>query len=562
MTTKMAECKNCKQSFGIEPDDFAFYERIAVPPPTWCPTCRRLRRLGWCGYRILYKRKCDFTGESIISFHHQNSPYKIYRQDIWWSDKWDPRDYGRDYDFSKPFFEQYRELLRETPLPSLHTSYATMVNSDYCNGAAKLKNCYLCFKTDNAENSAYLNTTTEMKDTMEASYSNFDELCYEILYTNKCYRSFYSEDCESSHDIYFSKDLVGCSHCIGCIGLRNKNYHVFNRPCSKEEFVKALEELNFGSCQAVQTTKKKAQDHFLKFPRKAMHGRNNVNVSGDYLFNSKNVHDAYMAGNAENVRYSELLKAGPTANAYDYTMFGGAEWMYESVWIGLGSSMAKGSFWNYTTNNIEYCFGCHGSNNLFGCVGVRSGEYCVLNKQYSKKEYKEIAEKIREHMKTLPFKDVRGREYWYGDFFPVETSPWTYNESHAMEFFPLTKQEAETQGFSWRELDRGEYREATIEIPDNIKDVSNDILDAILKCDMCGKNYLVIRMELDFYRRFGIPVPHACPLCRDRARVAKLNPMKVYDRICMKCNVLVKSTHSPNHPEIVYCEQCYTSEVV
>lgn len=52
-------CQNCKQDFTIEPDDFNFYEKIKVPPPTWCPECRLIRRLAYREDRPLYKDKCD-----------------------------------------------------------------------------------------------------------------------------------------------------------------------------------------------------------------------------------------------------------------------------------------------------------------------------------------------------------------------------------------------------------------------------------------------------------------------------------------------------------------------
>src|SRR3989344_8086356 len=133
-------CLNCKSKFEITSDDLQFYSAMKVPPPTWCPECRMIRRLAWQGYRFLYKRKCDFSGDMVLSTIAPDVPYKVYKQDIWWSDKWDPKNYGRDYDFSKSFFQQFDELMREVPLPSLMTEYSTMIGSDYCNAAATLKN--------------------------------------------------------------------------------------------------------------------------------------------------------------------------------------------------------------------------------------------------------------------------------------------------------------------------------------------------------------------------------------------------------------------------------------
>jgi hypothetical protein len=47
---------------------------------------------------------------------------------------------------------------------------------------------------------------------------------------------------------------------------------------------------------------------------------------------------------------------------------------------------------------LEFCFGCHFSNNLFGCVGIRKGEYCILNKKYSKEEYLKTIEKLKKRV--------------------------------------------------------------------------------------------------------------------------------------------------------------------
>src|SRR3989344_806928 len=118
-------CQNCKQSFTIDSDDFGFYEKIRVPPPTFCSECRIKRRLSWQGYGIFYKRKCDFPGEMIITTYHRDSPYKVYRQNIWWSDQWDPKSYGKEIDWSRPFLEQFKELMLEVPHASLATVYST-----------------------------------------------------------------------------------------------------------------------------------------------------------------------------------------------------------------------------------------------------------------------------------------------------------------------------------------------------------------------------------------------------------------------------------------------------
>jgi len=107
-------CQNCQKDFTIEPDDFSFYEKIKVPPPTWCPECRLIRRMNWRNERNLYKKKNEASEkrEKILSMYSSNSPYVIYDKEYWWSDEWDPFSYGREYNFQKSFFEQFDELLK------------------------------------------------------------------------------------------------------------------------------------------------------------------------------------------------------------------------------------------------------------------------------------------------------------------------------------------------------------------------------------------------------------------------------------------------------------------
>ncbi len=96
---EIKNCQNCKNDFMIEPDDFLFYEKIKVPAPTWCPECRMVRRLSWRNERILYHRICDSCNKKIISVIN-NKETKVYCQDCWRGDSWDPSSYFLEYNFS------------------------------------------------------------------------------------------------------------------------------------------------------------------------------------------------------------------------------------------------------------------------------------------------------------------------------------------------------------------------------------------------------------------------------------------------------------------------------
>ena len=96
-------CQNCKCDFTIEPDDFSFYEKIKVPPPTFCPECRMIRRMIWRNTRSLYKRDCGLCKKSLISMYPDKDIADVYCKECWNGSSWDQYKNGSDYDFNKIF---------------------------------------------------------------------------------------------------------------------------------------------------------------------------------------------------------------------------------------------------------------------------------------------------------------------------------------------------------------------------------------------------------------------------------------------------------------------------
>ena len=584
-SAQVKQCQNCKQEFTIEPDDFAFYEKMKVPPPTFCPECRFQRRLTYRNERNLYKRKCDLCGKEIVSCFLPDIP-QVYCLPCWWSDNWDPLEYGRNYDFSKSFFAQFAKLRTEVPKASLDVTYQTMINSDYCHMAGELKNCYLVTHANENENCFYSSALVKSKDSGELLSCKECELCLENVNCVKCHRLYFSLDCENCYDVTFSRNCVGCHNCFGCVNLRNKQYHIFNKQYSKEEYFLKLKEYDFGSYQIFQEIKGKVRSLWDKYPQKYMHGQHNAKVTGDYIYHSKNSFNCYVAAYAEDCKYCQYLMMKPTAQCYDYTEWGNnAELIYESINVGEGFSNSKfcQQCWG-NCKNLEYSNICIGASDLFGCVGLRKKQYCILNKQYSEEEYRKLRQKIINQMDKMPYEDKAGRTYRYGEFFPPENSLWGYNETTVSEYFPLDRAEIEKRGYRWVDIEkyRGVYKPTlkAVDIPDNIKDVHNSILNEIIECITCKKPYRIIRQEFDFYKNQDIAVPRECSECRYKKRFRQRNSFKLWHRQCMcdykvfkntvlhehhkegRCPNEFETSYSPERPEVVYCEQCYQKEVI
>ncbi len=575
MQAKTNQCQNCKKDFVIEPDDFKFYEKMKVPAPMWCPECRLQRRLSFLNHQTLYKRKCDMCAQSLISVYPQSAPFPVYCPDCYWADKWDAKSYGRDYDFSKPFFEQIKELSLSVPHVSLMGLHTTWINSEYNNFASELKNCYLLFNSDYNENCSYGSEIENSKECYDNTMINSCQLCYKNVNLNNCYNARFSIDCDNCQNILFCKNCIGCDNCVGCINLKNKKNYIFNMAYTKEGYEAKIKEFNLGSIKELEKLKKKSKDLWLQHSNKFIHGRQNINVSGDYINNSKNVKNSYIALGSQDCRYCMWLLVKPNKDCYDYTQFGdNAEKIYDTLVCGRNISNIKfSSCCVDSVSFVEYSDYCNSANHLFGCSFMQRGNfYCILNKQYTKEEYEALVPKIIQHMKDMPYTDKKGRVYKYGEFFPTELSPFAYNETIAQEYFPLTKEQAMEQGCSWKDPEERNYKIDinSQDLPDHIKDVKDDIVGKVIECShkgecnhQCKRAFKIIPQELQFYQKMNLPLPRLCPNCRRYERLSQRNPLKLWHRKCMKegCANEFETSYAPDRPEIVYCEQCYQQEV-
>ena len=559
-------CQNCKSEFRIEPEDFAFYEKMQVPPPTFCPACRLQRRLMFRNERSLCKRMCAQCGKSMITMHSPDKDRVVYCNPCWWSDTWDANAYAMDYDHGRSFFEQFRELRSRVPFMALISEYPTLINSEYVSHAGHIRDSYFVFNADYTKYSAYLVNTANAKECLDGQVIHNSELLYEGINVDKSSGIYFSEDIDASHSIYFSKNLTGCADCFGCINLRNKRYHIFNEPYSPEAYKEKLVAYDMGSFQAVQKLREQAWDFWLQHPHKAMHSSHNVNASGDYIYNSKNVKESYLVDGAEDVKYSQWIKMAPVKDAYDYIEWGaGAEQVYECITAGQGIQNVRMSHavWMGPAIDIEYSMYLTSSSHMFGCIGMRKKEYHILNKPYTREEYTALRERIIADMNARPYTDSAGRTFTYGEFFPYDLSLYDYTESTAQEYFPLTQAETERSGWRWKEKEHTKYdiTVQTGDLPDHIRDVQDGILQEIIGCPSCGRAYRIVPQELKLLRRFGFPLPRICFDCRHRARLARMTPMRFFDRLCATCNTAIRTAYSADRPEIIYCESCYNAEV-
>jgi len=536
MYSMTSTCKNCSLQFKITDADRAVHKEFEVPAPTLCSDCRHQRRLAFRNSRNLYQRKCDASGKSILSIYSPDIPFTVYSPEAWWSDSWDPCDYGQEVDFSRPFFEQIREVMERVPLLSNMVWNST--NCEYCIFCVTSKNCYLSTRVGDCEDVFYSYLTVNGNNCFDCYNTYGCELCYECIDCWKCYGSQYLQLCKEAVDSYYCYDCVGVSNCFGCVGLRNAEYHIFNKKVSKEEYEKFIELYRAANKDELAVMLKKFEAAKLATPHRATILTNTEDCTGDFIVRSKDVHEGYDVEEVDTGRYvwgSEFCK-----NIYDTTFGYYSEHCYEQI-SNTRSTNILFTFNAIDSHNLTYCLMCYGNTqDCFGCVSMNKKRYCILNKQYSKEEYEALVPRIIEHMKKT------GE---FGEFMNPQLSPFAYNETVAQEYFPLTKEEVLAKGWRWKEKDKKQYLDG------------GDLPEGVLSCIECMKNYKIVPQEKVFYKERKIRAPDRCPDCRHRSRFEKRNPKKLWGRACAKCKKVVQTSYAPDRPEIIYCDECYLKEV-
>jgi len=566
MTETVKQCRRCRNEFKLEQNDLGFYEKIKVPPPTLCPDCRLTRRMSWRNDLTFYNRACDLCGKKIISLYHPDKPLTVYCNSCWWSDKWEPRDFGRDIDFSRPFFQQFRELQNEVPLPALFNDDGVgSVNSEYTENVTFAKNCYMVAMSWYSEDVMYSYGVggPETRYVLDGlGVFPHCQIIYDSIFVEHCYNSRNCYYSSALTDCSFCYDCKGCSNSFMCSNLRQQKYCYKNKQYSREEYEKIIESYKLDTYSGNQ----RAKEEFFQFlstePRRFAHIVNCTNCTGNGIFDSRNSRNIFWSRAIEDSRL--IWRSNEIKESYDLTPGGKSLQCYEALTADHDFRTIF-SIYSLKSQEISYVENCHSSKHLFGCSAIRHGQYCILNNQYSKDEYFKLRGKLIEHMKKT------GE---YGEFFPSKMSHFGYNETIAQDYFPLTKEEAEKRGFKWWDKVQKTTGQETLrpgEIPDSINDVPLSILEEVLACIDCGRNYKIVENEFLFYRKNAIPIPRKCFFCRFKDRLALEQPFRLWHRRCMcqigkhghekLCPNEFETSYAPEKPEIIYCESCYQKEV-
>lgn len=418
-------------------------------------------------------------------------------------------------DPSFDFVKEFRKLYLNSPCCGAYTRASE--NCPYGDIIVVSKDCYMCFNLGQSRDTYYSENSKTLIDCFDCAYSENCELCYECTDCDTCYSCNYCQDCSNCEDINFAFDLRRCKNCIGCIGLRDKSFCIFNEQLSEVEYRAKAAKLDFRDKTGLEFINAKIAELKLKTPRIYSHQHDTENCNGDYVYHSKNTQMSFDARHCEDSAF--IVMANLDSGAKDSFDCGpmptGMDLCYD---ISYAHYLFDCSHLYFCGNlkHCQYSNNCFESENLFGCCYLtkKQGKFYILNQELSKEDYLRLNTKIVE--------DLYRRGIW--------------------SFYDLVYKELDNQGRV-----------------KNFVPVKDSELER--KCQVCGDAFEIFDWELEYYKKQKIRCPIYCPACRMHQRIELRNEWKLYKRKCDHCHKDIISTYTADTKHTVYCFECYWGEM-
>jgi hypothetical protein len=545
----------CGQEFILSEKDVEFLKMLRVRAPNLCPACRNKRRLSFANYSSIYKRKCDVPGHDdvMISPVAPVMPWVTYDYETYYGDSWDPFSYNTVYNAESPFFSQFLNILSEIPQPGVRRG-PDATNSDFSFYGRHMKNCYYVFGGRRSTDVLFSSSIYDSKNIVDSYYVTDVDVGFENVTTRNCFKCFYSYFSSSCINSSFIYDCRNCQDCFGCVNLRNKTHCFFNEQLSKEAYEEKMKSIDLGDQNQFKMYKELFWNFVKDNPIRGTRVFQSNNVSGNDIKESNNCHEVFQIENSENVRYAYFAVMG-MKECMDMNHGGHGERFYETQNVASSSNI-KFSFAIKECSDSEYLMTCVNCHHCFGCIALKNASYCIFNKHYTEDEYWQKLDEIKTNML------ITGE---YGEFFPMSFSPCAYNSSVAQILYPMTQIEAEGQHLFWQpesEVDVGNLDVLSLdELPLNSKDTTPQILEKAI-VGRSGKPFRITARELDFYKRYQLPLPIDPPYERMLNRYTILNNFRIEQDVCFLCKKDIWSSYRTSDGYKPYCEECYQREII
>ncbi len=511
--------------------------KIKLPSPTLCQEERERHRFAFRNEKALYKSKCSATWKYIISIFSPNKPYCVYSYQARWDWNRNPEDYALPP--TTKINDALSSLIPHVPMRNRFA--VNNENSEYVNIVWDSKDCYMSFASLAVEKCMYVRESLNSTYCLDCFFAIKSHHCYDCLQVSNCFNLYHSENCDNCSNSSYLYNCVNCHNCFNCSNLDNKSFCINNKQYTEEEYrkysKKAPSDLNRSI--VIWCKQQWCENSFW----------NNLTNCNNCWF----VSDTVDSINTKYTRYEcEAKNCMDTFTSLNDTCI---------YMISCPNSYACWCVFYWRNLKYSwYCCNCYNCSNCFACVWLRDKQYCIYNKQYTKEEYNQIVPQIIAQM-------IRDKEWW--EFFNPQLSYFGYNETIAMEFYPLTKEEAIEKWYKWEDYESPmpnvekmvQWKDLPKQWCKIVKEKKPEILEKILNyaviCETTKKPFRITKQEIDFYVKHNLPLPTKHPDVRHQERVERKEGVTMHLVICEWCWEKILSVHKEWEWKKILCEKCF-----
>ncbi len=285
------------------------------------------------------------------------------------------------------FIKQYTAL--KISLPRHPTHSIDNENSDYVGYSYRCHNCFYSFDCVDCKNCVYCFDCVRSSDCTDSDYCVECELLYACVDCYRTYNSTYLDYCARLYDSHFCWDCSDGHDLFRCAHLKQKQYCIFNKQYTKDEYSRKIQELLKRPFQENLKELKKLITQYPFGPTNVTHSENSD--YSNHVHYSKNCYLCFDTARSENCFYA--YDSAYCTSSMDMTYCYKTELCYECSDTSTSYNCDYVE-WSRECFDCSYLFNCLDCHYCFGCVNIKHKKYCILNKQYSEEEYKKTVGKI------------------------------------------------------------------------------------------------------------------------------------------------------------------------
>jgi len=471
--------------------------KAEIPVPQIHPVEAMRRACCHGNYFFLFRGQSALSGKTQLTRYHPLLHSKICTVQEFWNDEIDNTQIGRAYDFRRPFFAQLADVFRDSYL--LPLVQINCEGSEYVNGAKNVRDSYLCFDILESQDCLYCFAHYSGHDNVCCVLSRGSQYCFECLNIDNCYECQHCTDCVNCANCFGCLDLIGCRDCYGCSGLRNAVFHLYNQPLSKAAYDEFVRSRNLNCFAGRRQEILACREFAAQSGHRPNYLINIESSSGKYLRDCRGALQCCFSHDLEDCGY--LVNSKNSSNCWR-GMAIDAQFSYHSV--PVGSSCEIGCYANTGGEANLYSVGLEQDcSHCFGCAALRRRSYCILNRQYSRSEYLDLAPRIVKQMELagewgLPLPPALSCHYLEHSLAQIFFAPLAEHEAHRRGYHAPAPPPESPSGLPGRLED----------LPDDIERVADDSPPAAcFPSQASGRLFAIQRSEIAFHRRFRIPLP-------------------------------------------------------